>query len=217
MPGEVSLAHLGVLFLDETPEFSRESLETLRGPMEAETVTISRTGGRYIFPAKFLTAAAMNPCPCGYAFDPSRECTCTESQIRHYRARLSGPFLDRIDLFIHVNSPGGRILPGEKSEISSEQLKKGVLRARRAQKERFRTEKIRYNSQMSSRHLEKYCRLDRESERLLEEAYEKLRMSSRSCSRVLRVARTIADIEDSEEIRFRHLAEAITYKAKEWK
>lgn len=217
MPGEVSLAHLGVLFLDETPEFSRESLETLRGPMETETVTISRTGGRYIFPAKFLTAAAMNPCPCGYAFDPSRECTCTESQIRHYWARLSGPFLDRIDLFIHVNSPVGRILPGEKSEISSEQLKKGVLRARRAQKERFRTEKIRYNSQMSSRHLEKYCRLDRESERLLEEAYEKLRMSSRSCSRVLRVARTIADIEDSEEIRFRHLAEAITYKAKEWK
>ena len=108
----------------------------------------------------------------------SRECTCTESQIRHYRARLSGPFLDRIDLFIHVNSPVGRILPGEKSEISSEQLKKGVLRARRAQKERFRTEKIRYNSQMSSRHLEKYCRLDRESERLLEEAYEKLRTVS---------------------------------------
>ena len=146
MPGEITLAHKGVLFLDELPEMKRETLEILRQPLEDGEIHIARVGGRYSFPAEFLLVGAMNPCPCGYAFDPSRECTCTESQIRHYRARLSGPFLDRIDLFIHVNSPVGRILPGEKSEISSEQLKKGVLRARRAQKERFRTEKIRYNS-----------------------------------------------------------------------
>ncbi len=212
VPGEISLAHLGVLFLDEVPEFSRTALETLRGPMEEEKVSISRTGGRYIFPAKFLTAAAMNPCPCGYASDPERECTCSEYQIRSYRARLSGPFLDRIDLFVCVNPAQRRGEREEKEEVSSAQLREGVMRAREIQNERFREEKINYNSQMTQRHLKKYCRLDVETEFLLNQACESLRLSRRGCSRILRVARTIADIEGADDIDFGHLAEAVAYK-----
>ena len=212
VPGEISLAHLGVLFLDEIPEFSRSALETLRGPMEEEQISISRTGGRYIFPAKFLTVAAMNPCPCGYASDPARECRCSEFQIRSYRARLSGPFLDRIDLFVRVNSPERGEEYGKERRISSAELREGVSRAREAQDRRFRDEKIHYNSQMTQHHLEKYCRLDDETEHLLKDACETLKLSRRACSRILRVARTIADLEGAEDIGYEHLAEAVTYR-----
>ena len=218
-PGEVTLAHLGVLFLDELPEFSRISIEALRGPMEDEAVAVSRSGGKLLFPAKFLTVAAMNPCPCGYAGDPRRECTCTPYQISRYRSKLSGPFLDRIDLFVYVNSviyDGFEIEAEDQARhervLSTSDLRRGVLRARKAQDRRFKKEDIFYNSQMQQRHIKKYCALSREGERLLNEAYRVMKLSIRGCCRILRVARTIADIEGAENIEERHLAEAITYK-----
>ncbi len=218
-PGEVTLAHLGVLFLDELPEFSRVSLEALRGPMEDETASISRTGGKLLFPAKFLTVAAMNPCPCGYAGDPARECTCTPYQISRYQSKLSGPFLDRIDLFVHINSQISgnfgkeeRDRTSDRRSLSTAELRRGVLQAREAQNRRFERDDIFYNSQMQQRHIKKYCILSQTCEQLLNEACRALKLSFRGYCRILRVARTIADIEGSENIEEKHLAEAITYK-----
>lgn len=214
-PGEVSLAHLGVLFLDELPEYQRRSLEALRLPMEEENAAVVRTGGKVIFPSKFLTAAAMNPCPCGYMGDDRRECTCTQYEISRYRAKLSGPFLDRIDLFVPVCRPenisffGGK---GSGAGLSTAQLKEGVMRARSAQKKRFEGEHISYNSQMNPGHLRKFCRLGEASEALLAEAARNLSLSMRSCHRILRTARTIADLEGKDRIEEQHIAEAIRYK-----
>ena len=217
-PGEVSLAHLGVLFLDELPEYPRRSLEALRNPMEDERTSVSRTGGRVLFPSKFLTAAAMNPCPCGYLGDPRRKCVCTESEIRRYRAKLSGPFLDRMDLFVAVNSPDPARFASASaaahggSSVSTAELRVGVLRARNAQEKRFSGEKISYNSQMTPRHLKRYCALSPGSEALLRTAYRRMALSVRACHRILRVARTIADLEEAEHIEEMHIAEAIRYK-----
>ncbi len=211
-PGEISLAHLGILFLDELPEFSRSSLETLRNPMEEERIVLSRMGGKYVFPSKFLLAAAMNPCPCGYAEDPLRECTCTEYQIQRYRSKISGPFLDRIDLFVHVNPPVARQRKERIGGASTAELREGVMNARKVQSERFKDKDIEYNSQMTPHHMEKYCRLDNEGEELLDRACDALKLSSRACSRILKTARTIADIEGSNRIKTAHLAEAIAYK-----
>ena len=222
-PGEATLAHLGVLFLDELPEFSRAGLEALRGPMEDEEIAISRMGGKLLFPAKFLTVAAMNPCPCGYLGDPVRECTCTPYQISRYQSKLSGPFLDRIDLFVHVNSqiPDDFRKTAERrtsggGALSTEELREGVLRAREAQDKRFEKEDIFYNSQMQQRHIKKYCVLSQTCENLLNEAYRVMKLSLRGCYRILRVARTIADVDGAENIEEKHLAEAITYKERKW-
>ncbi len=211
-PGEVTLAHLGVLFLDELPEFSKSSLESLRTPMEDEKVSVSRMGGKYIFPSKFLTVAAMNPCPCGFAGDPNRECTCQEYQIERYRAKLSGPFLDRIDLFVHVNSPESIKFFKTGANKSTQELREGVLRAREIQKKRYEYENISYNSQMEQSHIKKYCGLDEVSENLLEQAYKRYSLSIRSSMRILKVARTVADIEGSRDVKPMHIAEAVAYK-----
>ena len=214
-PGEVSLAHLGVLFLDELTEYPRKSLESLRGPMEDETAAVVRSGGKVVFPAKFLTAAAMNPCPCGYAGDTKRECTCTPYEIARYRSKLSGPFLDRIDLFVTVRRPEKVPLFGgcaEENCLSSAQLLEGVMLARGMQKNRFRTESVSYNSQMTADHLRRFCRLGEASENLLQEAAGRLHLSVRSCHRILRTARTIADLDGKDRIGELHIAEAIRYK-----
>ncbi len=219
-PGEISLAHLGVLFLDELPEYSRQCLEALRVPMEEEAAVVVRTGGKVIFPAKFLTAAAMNPCPCGYLGDDRRECTCTQYEIARYRARLSGPFLDRIDLFVPVRRPD-RISffedDGNRTGMSTAQLREGVIRARSAQERRFDREPISYNSQMTPGQLKKFCRLSEASEKLLAEAVRSLALSVRSGHRILRTARTIADLEGKDRIEERHIAEAIRYKKEDGK
>ncbi len=212
-PGEVSLANHGVLFLDELPEFKRGALEALRQPLEDGVVTISRALASITYPARFMLAAAMNPCPCGYLNDPRRECYCTPSQIQHYFSRISGPLLDRID--IHVEVPPlkyqemakGRC--GESSAIIADR----VRAARSIQGERFAKFKIFCNAHMSSRHLRKFCALQGGSEQLLESAMERLGFSARAHDRILKVARTIADLAGKEGIDAEHIAEAIQYRS----
>jgi len=213
-PGEVSLAHHGVLFLDELPEFDRSVLEVLRQPLEDQKVTISRAAMSLTFPASFMLAAAMNPCPCGFWNDPTRECRCTPLQIQRYVGRISGPLLDRID--IHVDVPAVRFkelsnesAPGE----SSEEIRARVNAARGRQLARFAGESIFSNAQMTPRHLRRFCRLDAESERLLESAMARLGLSARAYDRILKVSRTNADLEAADEIRPAHVAEAVGYRS----
>ena len=210
--GEVSLAHNGVLFLDELPEYSRKSLESLRKPMEDEKVTISRVSGSMTLPSCFLAVAAMNPCPCGYYGDPARSCTCTESQIRRYRSRLSGPFLDRMDLYVTVNTPGYEDIYTHKKGISTAEMSGAVMKARKIQDLRYRKESIRFNSQMRAEQIREYCQLDRETEEMLRQAFRTMNLSARSYDRILKVARTIADLEGREQITISDAAEAVQYK-----
>lgn len=210
--GEVSLAHRGVLFLDELPEFSRRTIESLRKPMEDGTVTISRLSGSVTLPSGFLTVAAMNPCPCGYYGDALHPCSCSEGQIQRYRGRLSGPFLDRIDLYVDVYRPEYEDFLSRQKGISTEELAAPVLLARKQQDLRFQNEGIRYNSQMSSDHIRQYCHLDSETGAMLQEAYYKMKLSMRSYDRIIKVARTIADLEGHESIRLSDAAEALQYK-----
>lgn len=211
-PGEVSLAHNGVLFLDELPEFQRNALEVLRQPLEDGVVTISRATTSLTFPARFLLAAAMNPCPCGFFNDPTRECRCTPPQIQRYVAKISGPLLDRID--IHIDVPAVRYkelrgpAPGEDSSV----VRARVGEARRRQLERFRGEKIYANAQMPSRLIRQYCPIDADSEKLLENAITRLGMSARAHDRILKVARTIADLAACESINPKHVSEAVQYR-----
>lgn len=211
-PGEVSLAHLGVLFLDEAPEFTRKTLESLRTPMEDEFTTISRLHGSITLPSKFLTVAAMNPCPCGYYGDEDHSCRCGLGTIRRYRSRISGPFMDRMDLMMIVKAVGYDSIMTKGKYLSSEELRAGVKRAREIQKERFRDSSINYNSQMGVPEIEKYCSLDRDTEDLLRSAFEKNNLSARSYNKILKVSRTIADLDGSEKVGFDHVAEAISYK-----
>jgi magnesium chelatase family protein len=213
-PGEVSLAHHGVLFLDELPEFDRSVLEVLRQPLEDNRVTISRAAMSLTFPASFMLAAAMNPCPCGFWNDPTRECRCTPLQIQRYVGRISGPLLDRID--IHVDVPAVRFkeIAGDgASGESSEEIRARVASARERQSERFRGEGIFANAQMSPRQIRRHCRIDAECERLLESAMARLGLSARAYDRILKVSRTTADLEASEEIRPAHVAEAVGYRS----
>jgi magnesium chelatase family protein len=213
-PGEVSLAHHGVLFLDELPEFDRSVLEVLRQPLEDQKVTISRAAMSLTFPASFMLAAAMNPCPCGFWNDPTRECRCTPLQIQRYVGRVSGPLLDRID--IHVDVPAVRFkeLRGEApAGESSAEIRARVLAARGRQHERFRAEGIFANGQMSSRHLRRFCQIGGECELLLETAMTRQGLSARAYDRILKVSRTIADLEGSAEIRPGHVAEAVGYRS----
>jgi magnesium chelatase family protein len=207
-PGEISLAHRGVLFLDELPEFERRVLEVLREPMETGEISISRAARQVNFPARFQVVAAMNPCPCGYSGHPTIECQCTPQQVTRYRSKISGPLLDRFDLHVEVPVQGGDVLmqSGGDGETSAT-VRERVLIARARQSERGCL-----NAALSGRALQAACRLDRQGEQLLTGAMEKLGLSARALHRILRVARTLADLEGSEELRQSHLVEALGYR-----
>ncbi len=211
-PGEVSLSHNGVLFLDELPEFDRTVLEVLRQPLEDGRVTISRAAMSLTFPSRFMLAAAMNPCPCGFFNDPTRECKCTPIQIQRYVSKISGPLMDRID--IHIDVPAVKIkeLTGEAQGESSEVIRERVVRARRTQLERFRSEKIYCNAQMSPRLIRKYCEIDQQSKAMLENSITRLGLSARAYDRILKVSRTLADLEGKDQIEPQHVSEAIQYR-----
>jgi magnesium chelatase family protein len=211
-PGEVSLAHNGVLFLDEFPEFKRNVLEALRQPLEDGDVTVSRVNHAITFPARFMLVAAMNPCPCGYQGDPRRSCTCSGAQIHRYRSRVSGPLVDRIDIHVEVPPVTIRELSMDREEESSETIRARVLKARRVQTERFRGKKIYANGQMTARMVKKYCVMNNKGKSLLEKAVEKFGLSPRAYHRILRVARTIADLEGHKHIGESQVAEAIQYR-----
>jgi magnesium chelatase family protein len=212
-PGEVSLSHNGVLFLDELPEFKKNVLEVMRQPLEEGKVTISRALSSLTFPSSFMLIAAMNPCPCGFYTDPNRECTCTMPQILRYRAKISGPLMDRIDIHVEVPAVKYRDLTGEVSGEDSETIKTRVNKARAVQRERFAGKKIYSNAQMTSRHLKKYCQIGENSKTLLEQAIDKLGLSARAYTRILKIARTIADLESVEDISAHHISEAIQYRS----
>lgn len=211
-PGEVSLAHNGILFLDELPEFNRTSLEALRQPMEDEVVTISRAALSLTFPSRFILVAAMNPCPCGYYGDPTHACSCTQSQIQRYLAKISGPLLDRIDIHIEVPRVGIQELVSRPKGESSAAIRERVERARRIQRQRFADDKIYCNAQMTPKMVESYCKLTPEVETLIREAIAKLGFSARAYTKILKLARTIADLDNTEEIATYHIAEAIQYR-----
>jgi magnesium chelatase family protein len=212
-PGEVSLAHNGVLFLDELPEFKRNVLEVLRQPLENAEVTVSRAIASITYPAGFMLVAAMNPCPCGYLGDSRHQCTCTPSQIHRYRHKVSGPLLDRIDIHIEVPAVPYKELSTEYSGERSGEIRKRVITARDIQLERFRDDrKVYSNGQMKTRHIKKYCKLKPEAQNLLEVAMHKLALSARAYTRILKLSRTIADLEAAEEIHPHHISEAIQYR-----
>ncbi len=215
-PGEISLAHRGVLFLDEIAEFPRTVLESLRQPLEDGVVTVSRIQGTVTFPAKFILVAAMNPCPCGYYGDPEKECKCSPAEILKYQKRLSGPLLDRLDIQIELPRVKYEELKNNKPAESSEEIRKRLARARTVQKERFQklSRKIFTNSEMSSGETEEFCLMDEAAEGLLKKAIEEWYLSARAYYKILKVARTIADLANSEKINSSHLAEALRYRIK---
>ncbi|MDW8221727.1 MAG: YifB family Mg chelatase-like AAA ATPase [Gemmatales bacterium] len=210
-PGEISLAHHGVLFLDELPEFDRRTLEVLRQPLEEGRVTISRALASTTFPANFILIAAMNPCPCGYFGDTRRQCVCTPTAIERYVSKISGPLLDRIDLHVEVPAVPWQDLASSRSGLTSAQMRDMVLRARQRQAQRSGHGQL-LNGHMSSRQLREFCRLDSQSQTILRGAVEQLGLSARAHDRVLRVARTIADLEDSDPCRPEHVIEALNYR-----
>lgn len=212
-PGEVSLAHHGVLFLDEILEFKRHVLEGLRQPLEDGVVTVTRASASIRYPARFMLVAATNPCPCGYYGDRTRECRCTPHQVRRYRARLSGPLLDRLDIHLDVPPVPVRELGGESRQESSASIRARVIAARACQTARYRHERIYCNAQLKPRHLKKYCAVGAPAKELLEQAMTRLGLSARAYGRILRVARTIADLADSAAIESAHVAEAIQYRS----
>ena len=211
-PGEVSMGHNGVLFLDELPEFKKHVLEVLRQPLEDLKVTISRAALTITYPSSFMLVAAMNPCPCGYFSDPKHECRCTYQQIHRYRSKISGPLMDRIDIHVEVPSVPYKDLRVESGAEPSENISRRVASARALQSERLARTKIYCNAQMSSRHIKKHCLIDESSSILLEAAIDKLGLSARAYNRILKIARTIADLEDASAIRVDHISEAIQYR-----
>jgi len=211
-PGEVSLANNGVLFLDELPEFKKNVLEVLRQPMEDRKVTISRASSRVIYPANFMLVAAMNPCPCGFLGDAKRECTCSFQQIQRYRSKISGPLMDRIDIHIEVPSVHYKDLSATNDGASSAEILQRVIKAREVQKDRYHKMAIHTNARMSSRHIKQFCKIDRQSDALMEKAMDKFGLSARAHARILKIARTIADLEGSPGIKSPHVAEAIQYR-----
>lgn len=212
-PGEISLSHHGVLFLDEFAEFHRDVLEVLRQPLEEGSVTISRAAATLTFPASFMLIAAMNPCPCGFFSDPVKTCTCTPLQIQRYLKKISGPLLDRID--IHVEVPRLEIekLISRETGESSKNIRERVTHARKRQIERLKNDGVYTNARMKTRHLKKYCLLNEDSRALLKSCIESLGLSARAYDKILKVSRTIADIEGSEEIQIHHVAEAAQYRS----
>jgi len=211
-PGEISLAHNGVLFLDELPEYRRDVLEILRQPLEEGCISISRAGYTISYPARFMLVCAMNPCPCGFLGDERHECACTPLQIHRYRSKISGPLLDRIDIHIEVPPVDYRKLSSGSHSESSAEIKKRVLKARNIQRERFRKEKITCNREIPVRNITRYCNLTKDAENLLNRAMDSLGFSARAYTRILKVSRTIADLEGSSVIRACHISEAIQYR-----
>lgn len=212
-PGEVSLAHGGVLFLDEFPEFSRTALEILRQPLEDSEVTVSRVNATVTYPSNFILIAAMNPCPCGFFGDPTNQCTCSVGQIQRYLAKISGPLLDRIDIQLTVEPVKYQNLADSRPAESSEEIRKRVNAARKRQLERYKDEGIYCNADLSSEQLKRFCPLGETEQKVLEAAYNKLGLSARAYTRIIKVARTIADLAGDEDINFTHIAEAINYRS----
>jgi magnesium chelatase family protein len=212
-PGEVSLAHNGVLFLDELPEFKRSALEVMRQPLEDGKVTVSRAAGSVTFPSEFMLVAAMNPCPCGYFADLKRECRCGPVQVQRYRQRISGPLLDRIDLHIEVPAVEYRDIASERIEETSAAIRGRIVQARQCQQERFRNEaKVNCNARMATRQLKQHCKLGQDSQDLIRVAMSELNLSARAYDRILKVSRTIADLDQKAEIAPDHVSEAIQYR-----
>jgi magnesium chelatase family protein len=213
-PGEVSLSHHGVLFLDELPEFNKSVLENLRQPLEDGRVTISRAATALSYPSRFMLAAAMNPCPCGYYTDPRHECSCTPVQIQRYMSRISGPLLDRIDIHVEVPALSYDELAQKSAGEDSATLRDRVVAARKIQLERYAKEKKMFcNAHMESKHVRKYCELDAASQALLKNAIDRLGLSARAYDRILKVSRTIADMDNADNIGSQHIAEAIQYRS----
>jgi len=212
-PGEISLSHNGVLFMDELPEFRRDALEAMRQPLEDGEITITRTSGSVTYPCSVMLVASMNPCPCGFYGDSTRDCTCSQSQIVKYMSKISGPLLDRIDLHIEVPAVRYDELEAKAPGESSVEIRQRVERARQLQRERYKDSGVFSNSQLTPELMEKYCRLDSEASSLLRDAFETLGLSARAHNRILKVARTIADLAGEESIGLEHIAEAIQYRA----
>ncbi|MDD3150474.1 MAG: YifB family Mg chelatase-like AAA ATPase [Candidatus Gastranaerophilales bacterium] len=211
-PGEISLAHKGVLFLDEAVEFPREVLEVLRQPLEDRVVTISRAQMTVKYPADFILLAAMNPCPCGYYGDSQKECICNDFQIKRYQSKFSGPILDRIDIQINVPRLSQEELLGKTESESSEVIRKRVVEAKKIQVQRYKNEKITSNSQLTPKTIKKHCIIDEKCENLLKTAISRFNLSGRAYDRILKLSRTIADLQDFENIQASHIAEAIQYR-----
>ena len=219
-PGEISLAHYGVLFLDEIPEFRKDVLELLREPMEDGKITISRVASTLTYPSKFMLVASMNPCPCGFYGSKTKECTCTREQVNKYIGKLSGPLLDRIDIHIEVQSVPFDKLSSDRPEESSKTIKERVDKARKIQNERYKEDKILSNSELTPELIKKYCKLNDECLKLLKQAFDKLELSTRAHDKIIKLARTIADLDGSQDILPKHIAEAIQYRnldRKYWK
>ena len=212
-PGEASLAHNGVLFLDELPEFHKDALEVLRQPMEDGQITISRVAGAETYPCRFMLVCAMNPCKCGWYGHPSGRCTCSENAVKQYRSRISGPMLDRIDIFIDVPSVEFSALSQRPDSETSGDIRARVNAARRLQEERYEGTGVHCNAHMTGEQIKKYCALDDRGTALMKGAFDRLGLTARSFDKILKVARTIADMDGSENIQMQHLAEAIQYKS----
>ena len=212
-PGEVSLAHLGVLFLDEIPEYPRSVLEALRQPLEDKQIAVTRANGRAIYPADFMLVATMNPCPCGYYGDPDHECSCTTTQILAYQKRLSGPLLDRIDLVVPVSRvPNEQLLASKKmSRTQHSQISDSINHAKKLQEARYRSS-MKYNSSLTSSTIQRQVLLSADVKSLLNAAANKLKLSARSYFKVIKVARTIADLEGAHDITVAHVSEALQYR-----
>jgi len=213
-PGEISLSHRGVLFLDEFPEFPRSVLEALRQPLEDGLVTVSRAQGSISFPAQFILLAAQNPCPCGYLGSDYRECICSPTQIIKYQKKVSGPLLDRIDMYVEVPRVKIEKLSGENKAESSKSVRYRVIMAKKIQQERFKGTKIKSNSEMKNNDIKKYCQIDEQTKKLLNSAVERLGLSARGYHRILKLARSISDLAGEKDILAKHIAEALQYRPK---
>lgn len=219
-PGEISLAHYGVLFLDELPEFNKNTLEVLRGPLEDRDVTISRVNASLTYPCNFMFVASMNPCPCGFYGSKDKECTCTPEAIARYMGKISGPLLDRIDIQIEVTPVKYQKIASDEKIETSETIKQRVDNARKIQLKRYKEHGIFSNSEITPSLSNIYCKLDLESKEIVQNAFERLGLSARGYERILKVARTIADLDEKENIEAKHIAEAIQYRSldrKYWK
>jgi magnesium chelatase family protein len=212
-PGEISLAHNGVLFLDELPEFKRNVLEVLRQPLEEGAMTVTRVSGSETYPSKFMLVSAMNPCPCGYFTDPKRECHCTPVQIQRYLSKISGPLLDRIDIHLEVPRLNLDHLTSKRCGEPSSEIRKRVDKARELQRDRYKDAAAHFNSRLESKELEKYCIMDKEGEELLKLAILELGISARAYDKILKVSRTIADLDGKDIIEAHHVSEAISYRS----
>ena len=219
-PGEISLAHNGILFLDELPEFNKNTLEVLRGPLEDGIVSISRVNASITYPCNFMLIASMNPCPCGYYGSKEKECSCSQQAIQRYMGKISGPLLDRIDIQVEVTPVKFEKLQNEVKIETSEQIRQRVNKARDIQLNRYKNLDIYSNSQLTPKLIEKYCKLNKKSKDILQKAFDNLGFSARAHGRILKVARTIADLDNKENIEEKHILEAIQYRnldKKYWK